>query len=51
MFFSLEDASNAGTMTFRRALSKDAGLLRATCCRDAAAIVFTSFAPSCSTWD
>ena len=49
VFFSLVVAIRAGTMTLRRVLSKGPGYTRATCLRDAATIVLTSFEPSCNT--
>ena len=49
VFFSLVVAIRAGTMTLRSVLSKGPGYTRATCLRDAAAIVLTSFESSCNT--
>lgn len=50
VFFSLVVAMRAGIMTLSSVLSKGAECTRATCLRDAAAIVFTSFESSCNAY-
>ena len=50
VFFSLEDAISAGTITLRSVLSNGAEVTRATCFIDAAANILISFEPSCRTW-
>lgn len=51
VFFSLEDVTRAGTMTFRSVLSSGAELTRAMCFIDSAASTLISFEPSCRTYE